>query len=73
MQFDRDEFLLLSRRGSVPIRSKGPPSEPRLTLRQPRTHGLARRLRSLCEAVVSAITISRRAARGSAGGYRRDR
>jgi hypothetical protein len=73
MQFNRDEFLLLSRRGSVPsARSTGPPGgppSPRRRLRKQRRTG---RLRSLSQAVRSSLT-TRRAPVGRVQGYRRDR
>ncbi len=75
MQFNRDEFLLLSRRGSVPsARSTGPPGgeaspRPRPRLRKQRRAG---RLRSLSRAVVGSLTTSRAPARGVQG-FRRDR
>jgi hypothetical protein len=74
MQFNRDEFLLLSRGGRVPsARSKGLPPEPppapergRVNLRRPG------RRRSLLDSLLVAAAMTRAAA-ASAQGQRRNR
>jgi hypothetical protein len=73
MQFDRDEFLLLSRRGSVPnTRRTGPPGWPPSPRPRLRKHRRTARLRSLSQAVISSLTASRAPGR-RVRGYRRER
>jgi hypothetical protein len=72
MQFDRDEFLLLSRRGSVPTSSTGPPGGPPSPLRDRRKRGGASRLRSLAHTAVRSLRGSRGPVR-QVHGVRRDR
>lgn len=73
MQFNRDEFLLLSRRGSVPsARSTGPPGGEASPRPRPRRRRRAGLLRWLSRAVVGSLTTSRAPAR-RVDGYRRDR
>lgn len=73
MQFDRDEFLLLSRRGNVPgTRSPSPRSGPRNPRRNRHVPKARVKLRSLSKALTASRAVQRTAARGVQG-YRRDR